>query len=99
MLASAFDSEAEPKMKYAIRPTLRQSNNMTRMEVIETVAEVVGDRARVDLEDYDRLVLVEVYRVSYIDQTAWGCLNEGIASFRLMVRIECPWDERRWARI
>ena len=98
MLASAFNSEAEPKMKYAIRPTLRQSSSLTRMEVIETVAEVVGERARVDLEDYDRLILVEVYRVSGIYDYL-GCPNGEMERLGLMVRVECPRYECRWARI
>ena len=67
VLASAFerkDGEEERTIKYAIRPTIRQHTVLKRMEIIETVAGVVGDRAQVDLEKYDRLVLVEVYRVS-----------------------------------
>jgi len=50
--------------KYAIRPTIRNSNALSRDEVIKTVATAVGPEHTVDLKNYDLLILVDVYRVS-----------------------------------
>lgn len=37
---------------------------MKRDDVIKQVATVVGDKHRVDLKNYDLLILVEIYQVS-----------------------------------
>ena len=103
MLASAFErkgGEEERTIKYAIRPTIRQHTVLKRMEIIETVAGVVGDRAQVDLEKYDRLVLVEVYRVSGSTRL---CSVEGSCRERNETDsaggLERAGYECRWARL
>ncbi len=50
--------------QYAIRPTIRNNNVLNRDEVIRIVASAVGEEHKVDLKNYDLLILVDVYRVS-----------------------------------
>lgn len=50
--------------KFAIRPSIRNNKELTRDEVIKTVASIVGPGHKVDLRDYDLLILVEIYKVS-----------------------------------
>lgn len=50
--------------QFAIRPTLRNHNVLTRDGIIKLVASVVGPGHEVDLKNYDLLILVEVYKVS-----------------------------------
>ena len=49
--------------QFAIRPTTRNSNILRREVVIQTVASVVGPDHRVDLQNPDLVILVEVYKV------------------------------------
>lgn len=49
--------------QFAIRTTIRHHNVMNRDDVIRQVAAAVGDQHLVDLKHYDRLILVEIYRV------------------------------------
>jgi tRNA acetyltransferase TAN1 len=51
-------------MQFAIRPTSRNSSQLSRDTVIKTVAEVVGPNHSVDLTNYDLLILVDVVLVS-----------------------------------
>jgi len=51
-------------LKFAIRTTRRNHNVMKRDEIIRQVAAAVGREHRVDLKNYDYLILVDVYRVS-----------------------------------
>jgi len=51
-------------LRFAIRPTRRNHNVMKRDEIIRQVAAGVGRGHRVDLKNYDYLILVDVYRVS-----------------------------------
>lgn len=52
--------------KFAIRPSIRNNNKLDRGQVIQTVAEKIGllgqNMHTVDLKNYDKLVLVDVYR-------------------------------------
>jgi tRNA acetyltransferase TAN1 len=58
-------AQADPWIsQYAIRPTIRHNDALSRDEVIKTVAAAVGSEHTVDLKNYDLLILVEVYRVS-----------------------------------
>lgn len=50
--------------KFAIRPSIRNNKELTRDEVIRTVAAVVGPGHKVDLQGYDVLILVEIYKAS-----------------------------------
>lgn len=47
--------------KFAIRPSIRMSD-MKRDEVIKAVAAEVGPGHRVDLRNYDKLILLEIYK-------------------------------------
>jgi len=53
-------------VKYAIRPTIRNNNQIHRDEVIKVVAEKIArfglGRHKVDLGGYEKLVFVDVYR-------------------------------------
>ena len=50
-------------IKFAIRPTLRNHNSLTRDAIIQAVASTVGPGHEVDLKNYDLLIVVEVYQV------------------------------------
>jgi hypothetical protein len=52
-----------PITKFAIRPSIRNNKELTRDEVIKTVASIVGPGHKVDLQGYDLLILVEIYKV------------------------------------
>ena len=49
--------------KFAIRPSIRNNKQFKRDEVIKTVAAAVGPGHKVDLKDYDLLIIVEIYQV------------------------------------
>ncbi|KAI9710501.1 MAG: hypothetical protein M1820_002637 [Bogoriella megaspora] len=51
-----------PSRKFAIRPTIRNSNLLSRDGVIRQVALAVGPGHSVDLKGYDLLVIVEIYK-------------------------------------
>ena len=51
--------------QFAIRTTIRNNNTMKRDDVIKQVADAVGPRHSVDLKNYDRLVVVDIYRVEW----------------------------------
>lgn len=52
--------------KFAIRPNIRNNKDLTRDQVIKTVAAAVGPGHSVDLKDYDLLILVDVYKASFL---------------------------------
>lgn len=49
--------------QFAIRPTLRNHNVLTRDGIIKQVASIVGPGHEVDLRNYDLLIVVEVFKV------------------------------------
>jgi tRNA acetyltransferase TAN1 len=49
--------------QFAIRPTSRNSSQLSRDTVIKTVAQIVGPNHSVDLTNYDLLILVDVVLV------------------------------------
>ncbi len=49
--------------QFAIRPTLRNFNLITREKVIQLVAQCVGSGHQVDLKNYDLLIVVEIFQV------------------------------------
>ena len=53
----------EDGLKFAIRPTRRNHNVMKREDIIKQIARAVGRNHKVDLKGYDRLILVDVYKV------------------------------------
>ena len=54
--------DTESIYKFAIRPTIRNNDKLSREEVIKTVADAVGKQHSVDLKNYDRLILVDCFR-------------------------------------
>ena len=50
-------------LKFAIRLTRRNHNIMKRDDIIKQIARAVGRDHKVDLKGYDRLILIDVYRV------------------------------------
>jgi tRNA acetyltransferase TAN1 len=59
-----MSQEADYDMQFAIRPTLRNHNILSRDSIIKQVASIVGPGHTVDLKNYDLLIIVEVYQVS-----------------------------------
>lgn len=55
-------------LQFAIRPVLRNHNILDRDEIIRTVAHTVSkaDGHRVDLKQYDKIILVECFKVSIL---------------------------------
>lgn len=68
----------ENGLKFAIRPTRRNHNIMKRDDIIRQVARAVGGDHKVDLKGYDRLILVDVYKVSCICSAAFHVLYRGM---------------------
>lgn len=60
--------------QFAIRPTLRNHNILTRDSIIKQVASLVGPGHIVDLKNYDLLIVVEVYQVLLILHSRCECL-------------------------
>lgn len=50
-------------LQFAIRPTIRNHNILTRDSIIKQVASLVGEGHKVDLKNYELLIIVEVYQV------------------------------------
>lgn len=51
------------RTQFAIRPTIRNHTALTRDAVIKQVASIVGPGHQVDLNNYELLIVVEVYQV------------------------------------
>lgn len=49
--------------QFAIRPTLRNHNILTRDGVIKQLASIIGPGHEVNLKNYDLLVVVEIFKV------------------------------------
>lgn len=62
VLAPHFHGPDCSGKKFAIRPTFRNHKALTREGVIRKVAAAVGPGHKVDLKDYDLLILVEIYK-------------------------------------
>lgn len=56
------EGKSREKFSYAIRPTIRNHNQLKRKEIIDTVANLIHDDHKVDLTKPDRTILVEVYQ-------------------------------------
>ncbi|KAM3421954.1 Uncharacterized protein BST61_g2331 [Cercospora zeina] len=71
VLGPHFHQEPFKARTFAIRPTIRNHNILTRDSVIKQVASLVGEGHKVDLKDYELLIIVEVYQhicgVSVVD--------------------------------
>ncbi|OCK99545.1 uncharacterized protein K441DRAFT_653121 [Cenococcum geophilum 1.58] len=62
VLAPHFHGPDCAGKKFAIRPTFRNHKALTREGVIRKVAAAVGPGHKVDLKDYDLLILVDIYK-------------------------------------
>lgn len=65
VLEPVFHAGGTSPKKFAIRPTRRNHNVMKREDIIKQIAKAVGGKHAVDLKNYDHLILVDVYRVSW----------------------------------
>ncbi|KIW00870.1 uncharacterized protein PV09_07626 [Verruconis gallopava] len=65
VLAPHFHGTPAASKKFAIRPSIRNNQTLTRDDVIKQVAEVVGPSHSVDLRAYDLLILVEIYKSDF----------------------------------
>jgi hypothetical protein len=75
--------------QFAIRINMRNHTRLKRDEAINIIASVVGPNHKVDLKDYDLLILVEIFQVR-----ADALLDDFSHHF-----LECLWLERSWKRI
>jgi hypothetical protein len=55
-------------VQFAIQVSIRNNNSVKRAEVIDRVAAKVGPGHKVDLKHYDKLIIVDVHRVSYLSK-------------------------------
>ncbi|KAK3703543.1 hypothetical protein LTR37_014390 [Vermiconidia calcicola] len=73
VLAPHFHRTPFQRRKFAIRPTLRNHNILSRDSIIRQIATIVGPGHEVSLKDYDLLIIVEVYQnvcgVSVLDDS------------------------------
>ena len=70
--------------QFAIRPTLRNHNTLSRDKIIQQVARIVGPDHTVDLKNYDLLIIVEAYKVSH------HCAQcELSASSKILISLMC----------
>lgn len=52
-------------IQYAIRPTIRNHNTLKRDAVIKQIASSIADTHKVDLTNSDKVILVDIYQVSF----------------------------------
>ncbi|RYN33080.1 hypothetical protein AA0112_g6055 [Alternaria arborescens] len=62
VLAPHFHGADQAGKKFAIRPSIRNNKEFLRDGVINTIAAAVGPGHKVDLKNYDLLILVEIYK-------------------------------------
>ena len=86
-------------LKFAIRPTRRNHNIMKRDDIIKQIARAVGRDHKVDLKGYDRLILIDVYRVGCARSAGLHFIYSIMAKSFLLTFLEYPWHERRWQRL
>lgn len=83
----------DERLKYAVRVTVRNNNQIEKDQVIKTVAGAVRElglsegedgesRHRVDLKGYDKLILVEIYR-NVVGMSVVGAEWESLKRFNL----------------
>jgi tRNA acetyltransferase TAN1 len=96
VLASQFHAaEGQTPVKFAIRPTIRNHNTLERDEIIKSVAEAVGhDHGHsVDLKNFDKMILVECFKVGsgkHCDTTVVSCCSTSGHLTRTLW--ECLWS-------
>jgi tRNA acetyltransferase TAN1 len=62
VLAPHFHTEKKG-LKFAIRTSFRNHSTLTRDLVIQSVAKLVGEGHSVDLKNYDKMILVDVFKM------------------------------------
>ncbi|KAI4204319.1 MAG: hypothetical protein LQ350_001299 [Teloschistes chrysophthalmus] len=82
ILAPVFHTGDAMAQKFAIRTTIRNNHAMKRDDVIKRVADLVGGPHTVDLKNYDRLILVDVYR-NVLGMSVVGPSYEKLKRFNL----------------
>jgi tRNA acetyltransferase TAN1 len=84
--SEAAETSGNQPCKFAIRPTIRNNNQINRDEVIRIVADEItdlgGGRHKVDLKGYDKLVLVDVYR-NVVGMSVVGAEYDQLKRFNL----------------
>ncbi|KAI4243280.1 MAG: hypothetical protein LQ352_007063 [Teloschistes flavicans] len=82
ILAPVFHTGDAMAQKFAIRTTIRNNHAMQRDDIIKRVADLVGGPHTVDLKNYDRLILVDVYR-NVLGMSVIGPSYEKLKRFNL----------------
>lgn len=67
-----LDSASDLVLQFAIRPNLRNHNTLTRDKIIKGIASLVGPPHKVDLKNYELLIMVEVYQVDRSNPSVIG---------------------------
>ncbi|KAK7202890.1 hypothetical protein BZA70DRAFT_284238 [Myxozyma melibiosi] len=62
VLEPHFHAKDQKPLKFAIRPTSRNHTTLDRDQIIKIVASAVGNQHKVDLTNYDKLILVEAFK-------------------------------------
>ncbi|KAI3339357.1 hypothetical protein F4824DRAFT_456967 [Ustulina deusta] len=60
--AGEKDDDANNACSYAIRPTIRAHTTLKRTEVIDRVANMISKRHKVDLENPDKVIIIEIFQ-------------------------------------
>ncbi|KAH8724661.1 hypothetical protein GQ44DRAFT_708562 [Phaeosphaeriaceae sp. PMI808] len=82
VLAPHFHGSNQRCKKFAIKPSIRNNKELTRDEIIRTVASIVGPGHKVDLRGYDLLIIVEIYK-NIVGMSVVGSDFERLKRFNL----------------
>ncbi|KAM0497848.1 hypothetical protein D7B24_000832 [Verticillium nonalfalfae] len=67
--------EGQAPYTYAIRPSIRANSDIKRNEVIDQVAGLIGKQHKVNLDNPDKVILIDVYKnfcgMSVVDGKEW----------------------------
>ncbi|KAM0285502.1 hypothetical protein ACHAQH_001452 [Verticillium albo-atrum] len=67
--------EGQAPYTYAIRPSIRANSDIKRNEVIDQVAGMIGKQHKVNLDNPDKVILIDVYKnfcgMSVVDGKEW----------------------------
>ncbi|KAI3319942.1 hypothetical protein HD806DRAFT_508421 [Xylariaceae sp. AK1471] len=58
----ATDSGDDKACSYAIRPTIRAHTTLKRTEIIDKVAQMISKRHKVDLNNPDKVIIIEIFQ-------------------------------------
>ncbi|KAJ4348337.1 uncharacterized protein N0V89_009711 [Didymosphaeria variabile] len=82
VLAPHFHAPEQSGKKFAIRVNIRNNKQISRDEIIQQVASLVGKGHKVDLSGYDLLILVEVYQ-SLVGMSVVGSDYDSLKKYNL----------------